>query len=78
MAVALVIFAKWKPLRCFWASLLFGAAGALGPALQSGGITFGYHLFNAAPYIVTLVVMIASCSPGRSLEGAPGELSLNR
>jgi general nucleoside transport system permease protein len=78
MAVALVIFARWKPLRCFWASLLFGAAGALGPALQSGGVTFGYHLFNAAPYVVTLIVMIASCSPGRSLVGAPGELSLNR
>ena len=78
MAVALVIFAKWKPWRCFWASLLFGAAGALGPALQSGGITFGYHLFNAAPYVVTLAVMIASCSQGRSLEGVPGELSLNR
>lgn len=78
MAVALVIFARWKPMRCFLASLLFGAAGALGPALQSGGVTFGYHLFNAAPYIVTLAVMVASCSPGRSLVGAPGELSLNR
>jgi len=78
MAVALVIFARWSPLRCFWAALLFGAAGALGPALQSGGVTFGYHLFNAAPYVVTLAVMIASCSPGRSLVGAPGELSLNR
>ncbi len=78
MAVALVIFARWSPLRCFGASLLFGAAGALGPALQSGGITFGYHLFNAAPYVVTLAVMIASSSAGRSLAGAPGELSLNR
>src|SRR3989442_966798 len=57
MAVALVIFARWRPLRCFFAALLFGAAGALGPALQSQGISAGYHLFNAAPYVLTLLVM---------------------
>ena len=39
MAVALVIFARWNPLACFDAALLFGGAGALGPALQSVGIT---------------------------------------
>src|SRR5207253_4247167 len=26
MAVALVIFARWQPLKCFWAALLFGGA----------------------------------------------------
>ena len=74
MAVALVIFARWDPVRCFYASLLFGAAGALGPALQSAGITSGYYLINAAPYVLTLAIMIATCSPNRSLAGAPGEL----
>ena len=39
MAVALVIFARWNPLSCFYAALLFGGAGALGPALQSVGVT---------------------------------------
>jgi general nucleoside transport system permease protein len=78
MAVALVIFARWNPLRCFYAALLFGGAGALGPALQSVGITGGYYLFNAAPYVVTLAIMIATCSPTRMLSGAPGELSINR
>ncbi|MBL8484802.1 MAG: ABC transporter permease [Rhodocyclaceae bacterium] len=76
MAVALVIFARWNPVRCALAALLFGAAGALGPALQSQGITSGYYLFNAAPYVLTLALMAASCTPGRILAGAPGELSL--
>jgi simple sugar transport system permease protein len=49
MAVALVIFARWNPLGCFAAALLFGGAGALGPALQSVGVTQGYYLFYAAP-----------------------------
>ena len=78
MAVALVIFARWNPLRCFYAALLFGGAGALGPALQSVGITSGYYLFNAAPYVVTLGIMIVTCSRRRALTGAPGELSISR
>lgn len=78
MAVALVIFARWNPIACFGAALLFGAAGALGPALQSVGITQGYYFFNAAPYLLTLFIMIASTSPKRSLKGAPGELSITK
>jgi simple sugar transport system permease protein len=78
MAVALVIFARWNPLGCFAAALLFGGAGALGPALQSVGVTQGYYLFYAAPYILTLVIMIATSSPSRTLAGAPGELSVTK
>jgi len=78
MAVALVIFARWNPLACFLAALLFGAAGALGPALQSVGITQGYYFFNAAPYVLTLLIMIMSTSPKRSLKGAPAELSITK
>jgi len=70
--------ARWDPLRCFYAALLFGGASALGPTLQSIGITGGYYLFNAAPYVVTLGIMVATCSPRRTLAGAPGELSINR
>jgi simple sugar transport system permease protein len=78
MAVALVIFARWNPMLCLAASLLFGGAAALGPALQSVGVTEGYYLFNAAPYILTLLIMIITCTPKRSLIGAPGELSITR
>lgn len=78
MAVALVIFARWQPLNCLWASMVFGAAGAIGPALQSVGISSGYYLYSAAPYILTMAVMLATCRPNRTLTGAPGELSLNR
>ncbi len=74
MAVALVIFARWNPINCLWASLLFGGAQSLGPALQSVGIKEGYYLFNAAPYILTLLIMIFTCSPKRTLFGAPGAL----
>jgi simple sugar transport system permease protein len=75
MAVALVIFARWNPVGCFWAALLFGGAGALGPALQSVGVTQGYYLFYAAPYVLTLIIMIATSSPARSAAGMPGVLA---
>ncbi|WP_310234255.1 ABC transporter permease [Rhizobium miluonense] len=78
MAVALVIFARWNPIGCFVAALLFGGAGALGPALQSVGVTQGYYLFYAAPYVLTLVIMIITSSPTRALSGAPGALSLTK
>jgi ABC-type uncharacterized transport system permease subunit len=74
MAVALVIFARWNPIYCVFAALLFGGAKALGPALQSVGISKGHYLFDAAPYFVTLLIMIATCSSSRSLVGAPDEL----
>lgn len=74
MAVALVIFARWQPWQCLWASLLFGGAQALGPAFQSVGINAYYYLFNAAPYLLTLVIMILTCSPKQTLAGAPGAL----
>ena len=75
IAVALVIFARWSPLRCVGASLLFGGAGAVGPALQSIGISAGYHLFSAVPYVLTLVVLVVTCRPGAAAAGSPGELS---
>ncbi|MEY8877307.1 MAG: ABC transporter permease [Leptothrix sp. (in: b-proteobacteria)] len=78
IAVALVIFARWRPLHCLLAALLFGGAGALGPALQSVGVTGGYYLFNAVPYALTLLILVLTCSPNRRIRGAPAELGVQR
>ena len=75
IAVALVIFARWSPLRCVFAALLFGGAGAIGPALQSVGIGWGYHLFNIVPYVLTLLILVITYRPGTVIPGSPGELS---
>ena len=78
IAVALVIFARWSPLRCVGAAMLFGGAGAIGPAMQSVGIGWGYHLFNTVPYVLTLVILVLTCKPGSVAVGSPGELSSAR
>ena len=77
MAVALVIFARWQPIHCLWAALFFGGAQALGPSLQAVGIGSYRYLFNAFPYILTLIIIIITCSPRRTLTGSPGALGTN-
>lgn len=78
MAVALVIFARWDPVRCLWASLLFGGAGAIGPALQSIGVMGGYNLYATAPYVLTFAIMVLTSSARRTLPGQPAELTVAR
>jgi len=77
IAVALVIFARWNPMYCLYASLLYGAAGSLGSALQSAGIAVSHHLFAAMPAALTLLIMIITCTPDRTLKGAPRELTVS-
>jgi ABC-type uncharacterized transport system permease subunit len=74
IAVALVIFARWNPIKCLWAALLFGGAGAISPALQSVGFSEFRYLIGAAPYVLTLVIMVVTCSPRKTFAGAPAEL----
>jgi ABC-type uncharacterized transport system permease subunit len=77
MAVALVIFARWDPVRCLWASLLFGGAGSLSLALQTQGLassSTGY-LWDSAPYVLTLLIMMITSSRSRAMAGAPGVLT---
>jgi CPA2 family monovalent cation:H+ antiporter-2 len=78
-ATALLVFQDIAGifLLVFATSLATGA-GALGPALQSVGVSEGYYLFYAAPYVLTLGVLIATSSPTRAMTGAPGELSITK
>jgi general nucleoside transport system permease protein len=76
IAVALVIFARWNPVYCLYASLIYGAAGSLGPALQSVGVQISPHLLGALPAALTLGIMVATCSKDRKLVGAPAELGV--
>jgi simple sugar transport system permease protein len=58
IAVALVIFAAWDPLKTMAGAYLFGAALALSPALQARGYGINQFALDAIPYIVTIGVLI--------------------
>ncbi len=59
IAVALVIFSKWHPLRAIAGALLFSGAVAFQLLLQSSGIQVSPFLLDTIPYVLTLAVLIA-------------------
>jgi general nucleoside transport system permease protein len=59
IAVALVIFSKWHPVRAIVGALVFSGAVAFQLLLQSSGVQVSAFLLNTIPYILTLVVLIA-------------------
>jgi simple sugar transport system permease protein len=77
MAVALVIFARWNPIYCLLASLLFGGAGSVGLVFQTLGWTSApqAYLWNTSPYVLTLLILVITSSRARAMIGAPLELS---
>ena len=75
LAVALVIFSRWNPMLCLAASLMFGALGSLGGALQAAGFSQGFYLFGTAPAVFALVLMVIT-SGRKGWSGKPAELSV--
>ena len=57
VCIALVIFARWNPLRAVLGALLFGGVSALQLRLQTVGFDLPFELFLALPYIVTIVAL---------------------
>jgi simple sugar transport system permease protein len=79
IAIALVIFAFWRPELCLVGAYFFGALQALAPQLQARGIQLGPTVLwtNSLPYAMTIVVLVlASASSARRRLGAPAALGV--
>jgi general nucleoside transport system permease protein len=77
IAIALVIFAFWRPALCLIGAYLFGAFSGIPYAFQARGILRGIppELFQALPYVMTIVVLVLVSSAGaRRRLGAPAAL----
>ena len=57
VAVALVIFSKWHPLRAIAGALLFGGAIALQLQMQAMGVPVSPFLLDMLPYLLSLGVL---------------------
>lgn len=57
LAIALVIFARWRPLNAIWGSFLFGALYILYLYIPGLGRS-AQEVFKSLPYIVTIVVLV--------------------
>jgi ABC-type uncharacterized transport system permease subunit len=72
VAVGLVIVARWNPLLAFPVALLFGGAEALSLRVQTAGATTSAHLLHTLPYVVCLLVFVATCVSRRSAAAPAG------
>ena len=79
IAIALVIFAFWRPELCLVGAYFFGALQALAPQLQARNISLGPTVLwsNSLPYIMTIVVLVVvSTGTARRRLGAPAALGV--
>ena len=78
IAIALVIFSMWDPIKALLGSYLFGAVMAAILRIQAVGIQVPIYILNMAPYIVTILalILITVFENVRRRFGAPEALGL--
>lgn len=59
VAIAMVIFGNWDPLKCALGALMFGFLDGLQLRLQGLGIAISFHLFLMIPYLLTIFALIS-------------------
>ena len=75
IAVALVIFAGWNPVRVALGAFLFGGVEASVPRLQTVGVDISPFFLDMLPYLFTIAVLVLSMREStRRRYGAPAAL----
>ncbi|MBY6153848.1 ABC transporter permease [Vannielia litorea] len=75
IALALVVFASWKPWRVLIGAYLFGGITVLQLNLQAAGLKVPVEYLSMSPYIITIIVLvIMSSGRSRGALGAPASL----
>ncbi len=75
IALAIVVFASWKPWRVLIGAYLFGGVTILQLNLQAVGVNIGAAYLSMTPYIVTIIVLvIMSADKKRASLNAPASL----
>jgi len=77
IAIALVIFAFWRPELALVGAYLFGAFSSLGFTLQARQVHLPQEVFSSLPYLMTIVVLVlVSTGWARRRLGAPAALGV--
>lgn len=58
IALALVVFASWRPIRLVAGAYLFGAVGILQLHAQALGLGIPSQLLSSLPYLATVIVLV--------------------
>ena len=75
IAIALVVFASWKPERILFGAYLFGGVSAIQLVLQAMGVDISPYLLSALPYLATILVLVLISRDRTRIQlGAPASL----
>ncbi|MDQ1847421.1 ABC transporter permease [Gemmobacter fulvus] len=78
IALAIVVFASWKPWRVLLGAYLFGGITVLQLNLQAAGAKIPVEYLSMSPYLITiLVLVIMSSGRGKAALNAPASLGQN-
>ncbi|WP_284162810.1 ABC transporter permease [Frigidibacter sp. SD6-1] len=78
IALAIVVFASWRPWRVLIGAYLFGGITVLQLNLQAAGSAIPVEYLSMSPYLITiLVLVIMSSGRGRAALNAPASLGQN-
>lgn len=78
IALAIVVFASWRPWRVLIGAYLFGGITVLQLNLQAAGARIPVEYLSMSPYLITiLVLVIMSSGKGRASLNAPASLGRN-
>jgi len=77
IALALVVFATWKPGRILIGAYIFGGVSIIQMNLQAWGVNLPGQFFNMAPYLATMIVLIIISSNRLRIKlSAPASLTI--
>ena len=75
IALAIVVFASWRPWRVLAGAYLFGGVTVLQLNLQAAGVAIPVQYLSMAPYVITIIVLvIISADRRRAAQNAPASL----
>lgn len=75
IALAIVVFASWRPWRVLLGAYLFGGVSVLQLNMQAAGIAIPVELLSMSPYLITILVLVViSSEKRRAAANAPASL----
>jgi general nucleoside transport system permease protein len=77
IALAIVVFASWKPMRVLIGAYLFGGITVLQLNLQAAGSSIPVEYLSMSPYLITIIVLVIISSRKGRANAAPSALGQN-
>ncbi|WP_050928325.1 ABC transporter permease [Aestuariivita boseongensis] len=74
IALALVVFASWKPWRALLGAYLFGGVTVMQLNLQAAGVAIPVEYLAMSPYLITIVVLVILSADKSSAPASLGRI----